>query len=128
MRCVRASLSSAQEKITRTDIRARTCWRVCRVLAQESCERTATARCKFLRTGMHSRLVATWTVVRKRAGQTQRALSHQIASKIPSKRTNPIAARYSRFFLYCANENEPPVPETVFAGRSRGKNKGTALA
>ena len=52
----------------------------------------------------------------------------QITTKTSKSNKKPIAARYSRFFLYCANENAAALPDAIFARVTRGKNKGTLRA
>jgi hypothetical protein len=52
----------------------------------------------------------------------------QIRRKTRSSNRKPIAARYSRFLLYCAKENGATVAEESFADVRRGRNKGTARA
>jgi hypothetical protein len=56
------------------------------------------------------------------------ACKRQRTTKTTSSNKNPNAARYSRFFWYCANENGAATPDATFAGVSRGKNKGTLRA
>ena len=51
-----------------------------------------------------------------------------ITVKTSISNRKPIAARCSRFFLYCAKENAAAAACGSFAGVRRGRNKGTACA
>ena len=58
----------------------------------------------------------------------QRSRKYQIKSRAPRSSRKPRAACHSWFFLYWVNEKAPEVPPANFAGRKRGRNRGTTSA
>jgi beta-lactamase superfamily II metal-dependent hydrolase len=63
-----------------------------------------------------------------RSTETRYERKPQITRKTSSSSKKPTAARYSRFFLYCAIENGPGFSVEGFAGVNRGKKRGTLRA
>src|SRR5260370_39948722 len=75
-----------------------------------------------------SRLAALWAVPRLQKPLHQGRLRYQIARKPVRINRKPTAVRHSRFFLYCAKENEPPDSADNLAGFRPGRKSGTVWA
>src|SRR5437899_10664784 len=71
------------------------------------------------------RLAASWVVPGLQKPLHQGKLRYQIARKPARINRKPTAVRHSRFFLYCAKENEATDSTDNFAGFRPGRKSGT---